>query len=646
MNHESLDSETSSENETKALRAIFQGTARSTGDEFFHTLVQHLATALSVKYAMIAEFVSESRVRTVAYWQIDKLGANIEYDLAGTPCEDVVRGNLCHHPVGVSHRFPTDTALVEMGIESYLGVPLVGPDGRHLGHLCVFDTNPLVEVTQKLLIFKIFAERATAELARLHLEKTLAESEQRYRDLYEEAPIAYVHEDLQSRFISANRAAMRILGLKPEEVPGNVGISMVPNTPEAQRRAKEAFASIGRGTDTSGVVLELRRKDNGKPIWLQWWSKPEPGAKYTRTMFVDITDRVLMEQEKARLTAQNTYLQEEIKSVHNFEEIIGRSPALLEALDKVNRVAKTDTSVLITGETGTGKELFARAIHSSSRRLDKPLIKLNCAALPASLVESELFGHEKGAFSGAISRRIGRFELAQGGTIFLDEIGEVPLEVQVKLLRVLQDREFERVGGSEPIKIDVRIIAATNRDLSKAIREGKFREDLFYRLNVFPIALPALRDRVGDVPLLVQFLVAKFAARVGVRVESIGQATMQRLNAYGWPGNIRELENVLERAIILTTGPVLEIDEEVFGPPPGFPSSGNTSQESHSEGKTTRGIVTLEANERAHILAALQETDWVVEGPKGAAMILGLHPNTLRSRMKKLGINRVTHENS
>jgi PAS domain S-box-containing protein len=646
MNHESLDSETSSENETKALRAIFQGTARSTGDEFFHTLVQHLATALGVKYAMVAEFVSESWVRTVAYWQIDKLGANIEYDLAGTPCEDVVRGNLCHHPIGVSHRFPTDTALVEMGIESYLGVPLVGPDGRHLGHLCVFDTNPLVEVTQKLLIFKIFAERATAELARLHLEKTLAESEQRFRDLFEEAPIAYVHEDLQSRFISANRAAMRILGLKPEEVPGNVGISMVPNTPEAQRRAKEAFASIGRGTDTSGVVLELRRKDNGKPIWLQWWSKPEPGAKYTRTMFLDITDRVLMEQEKARLTAQNTYLQEEIKSVHNFEEIIGRSPALLEALDKVNRVAKTDTSVMITGETGTGKELFARAIHSSSRRLDKPLIKLNCAALPGSLVESELFGHEKGAFSGAISRRIGRFELAQGGTIFLDEIGEVPLEVQVKLLRVLQDREFERVGGSEPIKIDVRIIAATNRDLSKAIREGKFREDLFYRLNVFPIALPALRDRVGDVPLLVQFLVAKFAARVGVRVESIGQATMQRLNAYGWPGNIRELENVLERAIILTTGPVLEIDEEVFGPPPGFPSSGNTSQESHSEGKTTRGIVTLEANERAHILAALQETDWVVEGPKGAAMILGLHPNTLRSRMKKLGINRVTHENS
>jgi len=224
----------------------------------------------------------------------------------------------------------------------------------------------------------------------------------------------------------------------------------------------------------------------------------------------------------------------------------------LEALEKVNRVAKTDASVLITGETGTGKELIARAIHSASRRHDKPLIKLNCAALPSGLVESELFGHEKGAFSGAISRRVGRFELAHGGTIFLDEIGEVPIDVQVKLLRVLQEREFERVGGAEPIKVDVRVIAATNRDLVKLIRAGKFREDLFYRLNVFPIALPPLRDREGDVPLLVHFLVPRFAARVGVRIESVGKATLERLNRYSWPGNFRELENVLERAVILS----------------------------------------------------------------------------------------------
>lgn len=430
---------------------------------------------------------------------------------------------------------------------------------------------------------------------------------------------------------------MRILGLRPEDVPGMVGISLVPENPEAQRRVREAFASIGRGTDTSGVVLELRRKNDGRPIWIQWWSKPDPGGQFTRTMFVDITDRVLMEQEKNRLSAQNVYLQEELKAVHNFEEIIGRSPALLGAIEKVNRVAATDASVLITGETGTGKELFARAIHSASSRSGKPLIKLNCAALPASLVESELFGHEKGAFSGAIQRRIGRFELAQGGTIFLDEIGEVPLDVQVKLLRVLQEREFERVGGSEPIKINVRVIAATNRDLKQAIRDGKFREDLFYRLNVFPLVLPPLRERSGDVELLTQFLVAKFRTRIGRPIESIHPDTMAALAAYHWPGNVRELENILERAIILSNGPVLEIDPELLSIAPlNVPANSamELPQPISSNGES------LEAVERNHILAVLHRTNWVIDGPSGAGRVLNLHPNTLRSRMKKLGIQR------
>jgi formate hydrogenlyase transcriptional activator len=400
-------------------------------------------------------------------------------------------------------------------------------------------------------------------------------------------------------------------------------------------------------------VLEFRRRDDGKPVWVQWWSKPEPGGKYTRSMFVDITDHVLMEQEKARLAAENVYLQEEIKSVHNFEEIVGESPALLEALEKVNRVAKTDASVLIIGETGTGKELIARAIHSASRRHDKPLIKLNCAALPSGLVESELFGHEKGAFSGAISRRVGRFELAHGGTIFLDEIGEVPIEVQVKLLRVLQEREFERVGGVGSIKVDVRVIAATNRDLVKLIRDGRFREDLFYRLNVFPIALPPLRNREGDVPLLVHFLVSRFAARVGVRIESVGKATLERLSRYSWPGNIRELENVLERAVILSNGPTLEIDPEVFAstpadrPPDANPPrlSGSESEGLAAAGvRQTPSLESLEANTRNHILAALEQSGWIIDGPHGAAKILALHPNTLRSRMKMLGIARASQE--
>jgi PAS domain S-box-containing protein len=616
-----------------ALRAIVEGTARSVGEEFFRTLVRNLALAMGVRYAFVAEFAGANRARTLAWWFRDRFHESAEWDLTGTPCQDVVNGSLCHYPSGVKDRFPGDEPLVEWGIESYLGVPLRDVRGQHLGHLAVFDERPMPEEPRRLFIFHMFAARAAAELERLRAEQRLQASEQRYRELFDEAPIAYVHEDLESRFLSANRAAQRILGVKPEEVPGFVGLSLVADAAEVQRRVKEAFASVGRGTDTGGVVLELRRGDNGKPIWIQWWSRPNPDGKTTFTMFLDITERVLMEQEQQRLTAQNTYLQEEIKSVHNFEEILGRSPALTAVLDNVARVAPTDTTVLITGETGTGKELIARAIHSASKRKSKPLIKINCAALPTGLVESELFGHEKGAFTGALARRLGRFELADGGTIFLDEIGELPADAQAKLLRVLQEREFDRVGGTASIKVDVRVLAATNRNLHKAVQEKSFREDLFYRLSVFPLRLPPLRERTEDIPLLVQFFVNNFATRIGRRLDRVGPESMQRLGAYPWPGNVRELENVLERAVILANGPVLEVGPDVLPiidapkPPAAVASSGS-----------------LEDVEREHILTVLCQTEWVIDGPRGAAKVLHLHPNTLRSRLKKLGISRSRHE--
>jgi len=620
--------------EVAALRAIVAGTAGSTGTEFFRSLVEHLARVMEVQYAFVAEFAgSPSRARTLAYLKQGAIVENVEWELAGTPCEEVVRGDLCHHPQGVWQKFPRDEYMVQMGIESYLGVPLCAANGERLGHLAVFDPRPMPPEPRLLFIFRIFAARAAAELDRLRTERMLRDSEERFRDLFEEAPIAYVHEDLQSRFLSANRAALRILGVQPEEVPDMVGRSLVPDDPEAQRRVQEAFESIERGVDTSGLVLELRRKDNGQPIWIQWWSRPDPSGQFTRTMFLDITDRVLMEREQARLRAQNVYLQEEIKQVHNFEEIVGRSPALLSVLDNVRRVAATDASVLIRGETGTGKELIARAIHSASPRRDKPLIKINCAALPTGLVESELFGHEKGAFTGAIAKRLGRFELADGGTIFLDEIGEIPLDVQAKLLRVLQEREFDRIGGKSPIRVDVRVIAATNRDLLQAVADKSFREDLYYRLNVFPLVLPPLRERTDDIPLLVTFLVDKFAMRIGKRVEGVSPASMQRLLAYRWPGNIRELENVIERAVILADGPRVEIVAEML---PGSTTTASTAAPDAS----------LEAVERRHILAVLQQTSWVIEGPNGAGQVLGLHPNTLRSRMKKLGIVRGGHDPS
>jgi PAS domain S-box-containing protein len=629
-------------NEIVALRAILVGTARSTGEEFFQSLVRHLAAAVGVNYAFVAEFADvNTRVRTLAYWFRDHFHENIEFDLAGTPCEEVVRGKLCHHPQGMKNLFPDDQGLIDLDIESYLGVPLLDAEGATLGHLAVFDERPMCAEPRRLYTFRIFAARAAAELERLRAERMLRESEQQFRDLYEEAPIAYVMEDLESRFVSANRAALRILGIRPDQVPGMVGMSLVPDTPEAQRRVKEAFESIGRGTDTGGVVLELRRKDNGLPVWIQWWSRPEPGGKFTRTMFIDITDRILAEQERNRLAQQNLYLQEEIKSVHNFEEIVGQSSELTTVLNNVRLVAPTDASVLISGETGTGKELIARAIHSASSRRDKPLIKVNCAALPIGLVESELFGHEKGAFTGALQRRIGRFELAEGGTIFLDEIGEIPLDIQSKLLRVLQEREFERVGGTATIRVDVRIIAATNRDLLKAVREKTFREDLYYRLSVFPLNLPPLRQRKDDIPLLAQFLLNKSAMRIGKRIDSINPDALKRLIDYAWPGNVRELENVLERAVILCQDRILDIDPAQL--PPSAPS---LAAQGDNDGRDNPAANTLEDVERRHMLDVLEKTNWVIEGDRGAAVILGLHPNTLRSRLKKLGIRRRPHDGS
>ncbi len=577
-------------------------------------------------------------MRTLAYWTKDRIAGNIEFNLAGTPCEEVIAGALCHHPAGVQELFPQDAGLIDLGIQSYLGVPLVDSQGQVLGHLAVFDERPMPVQPKKLLIFHIFASRAAAELNRLRMEQMLKESEKRYRDLFDEAPIPYVFEDTQTRFVSVNRAAMKLLGLRDEDVPGTIGMSLVAATPDNQERLRAAFEDIRHGKESELVELELRRKDDGPPVWVQFWSRPEPDGKHTRTMIIDITDRVLAEREKARLQQQNLYLQEEINASRDFQEIVGRSTALAAVLENVRRVAPTDASVLITGQTGTGKELIARAIHSVSKRRDQPLIKVNCAALPSGLVESELFGHEKGAFTGAIARRVGRFELADGGTIFLDEVGELSLDIQAKLLRVLQEREFDRVGGRTPQHVDVRVIAATNRDLASAVREKSFREDLFYRLNVFPIELPPLRNRKEDIPLLAHYMLSKYAMQIGKPIDGIGPGTIERMRAYPWPGNIRELQNVIERATILATGRVLEIGPELLLGTSTSPKPDATAERTSPSNLKT--VANLETVERNHILAVLKQTNWRISGPDGAADILALHPNTLRSRMKKLGISR------
>jgi formate hydrogenlyase transcriptional activator len=328
---------------------------------------------------------------------------------------------------------------------------------------------------------------------------------------------------------------------------------------------------------------------------------------------------------KSRLEQENLYLQEESRADAELAEVVGESPAIQKVLENVRRVASTGATVLVTGETGTGKEVVVRAIHRLGGRKHKILVKVNCAALPGGVIESELFGHEKGAFTGALSRRIGRFELANGGTLFLDEVGDLPLELQAKLLRVLQEGEFERLGGSQTLKVDVRLIAATNRDLKQAVEEGRFRADLFYRLNVFPIAIPPLRERLEDVPRLARHFAMIYGLKLGKPVGTIGDKTLRQLTAYGWPGNVRELQNVLERAIILSRTSRLELDDSLAAPA--------AAQRSSSQR-------TLEEVEREHILSVLESVGWRVSGEHGAGKILGLKRTTLEARMSRLGITR------
>ena len=369
--------------------------------------------------------------------------------------------------------------------------------------------------------------------------------------------------------------------------------------------------------------------------------RPEELLARVRTHLALREARRVLEEQNARLReeieAHNRTkgtvecLVEEIRSSHDFGEVLGESPALRKLLDQVGQVAGTDSTVLIQGETGTGKELIARAIHGRSQRRERPLIKVNCAALPRDLVESELFGHEKGAFTGAMQQRRGRFELADSGTLFLDEVGELPLDIQAKLLRVLQEQEFERVGGSRTLRTDVRLIAATNRDLRQQVDAGAFRSDLYYRLNVVPLALPALRERREDIPRLIAHFLARAGRKLGKPLAEVSPAFLEQAMAYDWPGNVRELENVVERAAVLARSARLEIGEPL--------TAGPVSPAANA-GAARPTLGTLEMVERNHILSVLEQTQWAIEGERGAARILGLNPSTLRGRLRKLGLRK------
>ena len=644
------------ENEAERLNALLRYQILDTPPEpAFDRIAEMAANFFHVPMAGVS-LVDGDRV-----WFKSRVGINVHQTArdAGL-CSSAMLTQGVYHLSDAAHdqRALSHSFVADLGIRFYAAAPLRNHEGFNFGTVWVLDQKPRELTSSEAETLRMLAALAMNQMElRLYAEKVarlervertigeqlreanqrLAQSEEQFRDLFEEAPIAYVYGDNDSRIVQANSAAMKMFGLKPEEIPGVFGTSLVPDIPDAQRRLRDGRELIRRGIYPKGLVLELRRRDDGRPLWVEWWYSPMPGGKLVSSMFMDITDRVLMEQEKVRLEAQNAYLLDEIRSEQNFGDIVGGSSGLRKVMQQVQLVAPTDATVLITGESGTGKELIARAIHEQSARRERSLIKLNCSAVPEGLFESEFFGHVKGAFTGALKDKPGRFELADGATLFLDEIGEVPVAMQAKLLRVLQEQELERVGDTRTRKVNVRIIAASNRDLKKEVDEGRFRQDLFYRLSVFPVEVPPLRDRREDIAPLVAQFVRQSARRMNRPEPQISKTALDKLVTYRWPGNVRELQNTVERAVILwRDGPL------TFDLPASRPEE-NTAQQANAEVKAT--LLTrdeLKRQEREAIVNALKQTNGKVFGPGGAAQLLGMKPSTLASRISTLGINRRT----
>jgi PAS domain S-box-containing protein len=570
-------------------------------------------------------------VRTLAYWGGDEFLDNVEFELAGTPCRDVIDGTFTHHTEGVGALFPQDKMLAARGVESYLGVPLLGADGSVAGHLALLDTKPLVLDAELITTLQVIASRACMELERLRAETRLRDSEERLATVVGSAMDAIVTIDDERRITLFNAAAEGMFRCSADATLGQTFDQFLSSRFraffEGYLQEMQPDRTRKKPLWAPGGLTAVRADGDEFPIEATISPVELAGQTLFSLILRDVNDRKEAEQALARLQLEKSYLQEELHARDQLQEIVGDSGAMQEVFNYVTQVAPTDSTVLITGETGTGKELVARAIHNMSARKDRLLVNLNCAALPRELVESELFGHEKGAFTGALQQKKGRFELADGGSLFLDEIGELSLEAQAKLLRVLQEHQIERVGGTESIQVDVRVIAATNRDLAHMVSEGAFRSDLYYRLNVFPIQVPPLRERSTDIPKLAEFFLASYARALSKPLRGISDESMARLKSYAWPGNVRELQNVLERAAILARDEVLEVDPSLGShPSPGPDFAGRT----------------LKEVERAHIVSVLESTDGVIEGAGGAATILNLHANTLRSRMRKLGIEKPT----
>jgi len=630
-------------NESEALRLVVEGTAAETGTEFFRALVRNLAAVMDTAGAWVTEYHPEARrLRAQAFWLNGALVENFEYAIAGTACEPVVESKrLVHIPERLIELYPNDPDLIAINAVSYLGVPLLDTRGEVMGHLSVLDTKPLPADPRLISLFEIFAARAAAESRRLRTEQDVRAREEQLSAVLDGAMDAIVVLNADGVITRVNPAAERLFGCTAEDLLGENVRDFLPAESATQ------FAAFLKELDS--------RPDGRRHLWIpqsfavQRWDRTafpaeatlsrweNRGHAFHTVILRNVDDRLAVERRLELLTAEAEYLRDSVRNLAGMGEMLGRSPVMQQLFASLERVAATDATVLIQGETGTGKELIARSIHEASARKDRALVRVNCAAIPGTLMESEFFGHERGAFTGATTKREGRFALADGGTIFLDELGELPLDLQAKLLRVLQEGEFEPLGSPRTRKVNVRVIAATNRDLGSMVAEGKFREDLYYRLNVFPLRVPPLRERDNDVSLLARAMVERLARRMGRRLEPPHPDDLRRLQDYAWPGNVRELQNVIERAIILSTGSRLDLHRAMpeSATPARPPAAG--ADDAPTRILTAEELASLE---RVNIERALALAGGKIAGPTGAAQRLGLPASTLSSRMKALGIAR------
>lgn len=631
-----------------ALRLVVAGTASETGAEFFRALAKNLALALGTQGAWVTQYLpAERKLRALGMWLQGGFVEHFEYAIEGTVCQRVVESReVVHIPERLVELFPQDRDLVPLRAVSYLGAPLLDTDGTVVGHLSVLDDKPMARDERALGVFEVFVARAAAEHRRLQAEQRVRDREEQLSLLIETALDAILVLDAGLQVTRANAAAVRLFGCTEEDLVGErLQDFLTPDTAARLTRFVSELEGRPAGRQQLWVPKDFsaRRWDHAVFPAEATLSRFENRQQVYYTLILRNADERGEAARQLEVLAQEAQnLRATIRELAGPDDLVGRSAGMQAVRAAIRQVARTDTTVLITGETGTGKELVARALHRASPRAGQPLVLVNCAALPANLIESELFGHERGAFTGAVGRRDGRFARANGGTLFLDEIGELPLELQAKLLRVLQEGEFEPLGGTRTVTVDVRVIAATHRDLRQMVAEGRFREDLYFRLHVFPIHLPPLRERGRDIEELAAVLTERLARRMGRRAPSLTDQQLRRLRGYSWPGNVRELQNVLERALILANDGELPIERALAGigapaePPNGAAPAPGTDTE-------TPRILTaaeLEELERTNIRRALEACQGRVSGERGAARLIGLPASTLTSRIKSLNLQR------